>query len=130
VNNTATATSDNPSDGKAVVSYWVEPKANPDDLFFAMPRKRKRSGFRGLYVHMNDDFAHTLDRIGFVPTIENSFRKMVGLNEVSWEEMKQDRLSLCLFVICLLSCSLNASIPKWTGWDLRLKPLSISSSSR
>jgi integrase len=50
--------------GKAV-SFWVEPKANPDDLFFAMPRKRKRSNFRGLYVSMNEEFAHTLDRIGF-----------------------------------------------------------------
>ena len=50
--------------GKAV-SYWLAPKANPDDLFFAMPRKRKRSGFRGLYVSMNEEFAHTLDRIGF-----------------------------------------------------------------
>ena len=50
--------------GKAV-SYWVEPKPSPDDLFFAMPRKRKRSNLRGLYVHMNEDFARTLDRIGF-----------------------------------------------------------------
>jgi integrase len=58
-----TAGSNNLS-GKAI-SYWVEPKPNPDDLFFAMPRKRKRSGFRGLYVHMNEDFARTLDRIGF-----------------------------------------------------------------
>jgi hypothetical protein len=51
--------------GGKVVSYWVEPKANPDDLFFAMPRKSKRSNFRGLYVYMNEDFARTLDRIGF-----------------------------------------------------------------
>ena len=58
-------TAGNSLGGKAVVSYWVEPKANPDDLFFAMPRKRKRSGFRGLYVSMNEEFAHTLDRIGF-----------------------------------------------------------------
>jgi integrase len=57
-------TSSNNLSGKAV-SYWVEPKPNPDDLFFAMPRKRKRSSFRGLYIHMNQDFAHTLDRIGF-----------------------------------------------------------------
>jgi integrase len=56
--------SNNNLSGKAV-SYWVEPKPNPDDLFFAMPRKRKRSNFRGLYVHMNEDFARTLDRIGF-----------------------------------------------------------------
>ena len=49
-----------------VVSYWVEPKANPDDLFFAMPRKRKTSNnFRGLYVYMNEEFVRTLDRIGF-----------------------------------------------------------------
>jgi integrase len=57
-------TTNSPS-GKAVVSYWTEPKPNPDDLFFAMPRKRKRTNFRGLYVHMNLDFAQTLDRIGF-----------------------------------------------------------------
>src|SRR5215216_4453684 len=57
------ATTNYPS-GKAA-SYWVEPTPNPDDLFFAMPRKRKRSSFRGLYVHMNEVFAHTLDRIGF-----------------------------------------------------------------
>ncbi len=47
------------------VSYWVEPTPSPDDLFFAVPRKRKRSNFRGLYVHMNEDFARMLDRIGF-----------------------------------------------------------------
>jgi integrase len=47
------------------VSYWVEPEPSPDDLFFAMPRKRKRSSLRGLYVYMNEDFVHTLDRIGF-----------------------------------------------------------------
>jgi hypothetical protein len=57
------ATANYPS-GKAA-SYWVEPTPSPDDLFFAMPRKRKRSSFRGLYVHMNEVFAHTLDRIGF-----------------------------------------------------------------
>ena len=57
------ATTSYPS-GKAT-SYWVEPTPSPDDLFFAMPRKRKRSSFRGLYVHMNEVFAHTLDRIGF-----------------------------------------------------------------
>jgi integrase len=50
--------------GKAV-SYWIEPDLSPDDLFFSMPRKRKRSSMRGLYVHMNEDFAKTLDRIGF-----------------------------------------------------------------
>jgi integrase len=58
-----TASSSNLS-GKAI-SYWVEPTPSPDDLFFAMPRKRKRSSLRGLYVHMNEDFARTLDRIGF-----------------------------------------------------------------
>jgi integrase len=57
------ATTNYPS-GKAA-SYWVEPTPSPDDLFFAMPRKRKRSSFRGLYVHMNEVFANTLDRIGF-----------------------------------------------------------------
>ena len=57
-------TTDNNDSGKAI-SYWVEPEPSPDDLFFAMPRKRKRSSFRGLYVHVNEDFAHTLDRIGF-----------------------------------------------------------------
>jgi integrase len=59
-----TASNNNNLGGKAV-SYWVEPKPNPDDLFFAMPRKRKRSNLRGLYVHMNEEFAKTLDRIGF-----------------------------------------------------------------
>jgi integrase len=33
-------TGNNGISGKAV-SYWVEPEASPDDLFFAMPRKRK-----------------------------------------------------------------------------------------
>lgn len=48
------------------VSQWVEPKPSPDDLFFAMPRNRKRrSSLRGLYVHMSEEFANTLDRIGF-----------------------------------------------------------------
>jgi integrase len=62
VNNTPTRS--NNVGGKAV-SYWIEPELSPDDLFFSMPRKRKRSSLRGLYVHMNEDFAHTLDRIGF-----------------------------------------------------------------
>src|SRR5829696_10125412 len=61
--NTASGSNNNLS--CKAVSYWVEPKPNPDDLFFAMPRKRKRSSFRGLYVYVNEDFAHTLDRIGF-----------------------------------------------------------------
>src|SRR5215211_7966136 len=47
------------------VSKWIEPKPNPDDLFFSMPRKRKRSTLRGLYVTMGDGFSKTLDRIGF-----------------------------------------------------------------
>jgi integrase len=51
--------------GKAV-SQWVEPNPSPDDIFFAMPRKRKRrSSLRGLYVHMSEEFANTLDRTGF-----------------------------------------------------------------
>ena len=29
---------------------------------------------------------------GFGPATANSFRKMVGLKEVEWEEMKQERL--------------------------------------
>ena len=48
------------------ISQWVEPKPSLDDLFFAMPRNRKRrSSLRGLYVHMSEEFANTLDRIGF-----------------------------------------------------------------
>jgi integrase len=47
------------------VSQWVEPKPSPDDMFFSMPRKRKRPTPRGLYAYMNEDFAKTLDRIGF-----------------------------------------------------------------
>ena len=59
VNNTPTRS--NNVGGKAV-SHWIEPELSPDDLFFSMPRKRKRSSLRGLYVHMNEDFAQTLDR--------------------------------------------------------------------
>src|SRR5687768_8088682 len=45
--------------GKAV-SQWVEPTPSPDDIFFSMPRNRKRrSSLRGLYVHMNEEFAKT-----------------------------------------------------------------------
>jgi integrase len=56
----------NSSTNDKAVSQWVEPRPNPDDLFFAMPRNRKRrSSLRGLYVHMSDEFANTLDRIGF-----------------------------------------------------------------
>ena len=63
VMNTASS-NDNPS-GKAI-SQWVEPKPSPDDLFFAMPRnKKRRSSLRGLYVHMSEEFAKTLDRTGF-----------------------------------------------------------------
>jgi integrase len=54
--------SSNGSSGKSV-SQWVEPKPSPDDIFFSMPRKNKRST-RSLYVHMSEDFAKTLDRIG------------------------------------------------------------------
>jgi hypothetical protein len=60
----ATTNNNNNPSGKAA-SYWVEPEPIPDDLFFATPRKRKRSSLRGLYVYMNEDFAKTLDRIGF-----------------------------------------------------------------
>jgi hypothetical protein len=57
--------SNSSTNGKAV-SQWVEPRPNPDDLFFAMPRNRKRrSSLRGLYVHVSEEFAKTLDRIGF-----------------------------------------------------------------
>jgi hypothetical protein len=54
------------TNGKAV-SYWVEPTPSPDDLFFAMHRNRRkrRSSLRGLYAHMSEEFANTLDRIGF-----------------------------------------------------------------
>src|SRR5215216_1197502 len=56
----------NSSTNGNAVSRWVEPKPSPDDLFFAIPRNRKRrSSLRGLYVHMSEEFAHTLDRIGF-----------------------------------------------------------------
>jgi integrase len=60
-----TASSNDNAGGK-VISQWVEPKPSPDDLFFAMPRNRKRrSSLRGLYVHMSEEFAKTLDRTGF-----------------------------------------------------------------
>ena len=52
------------SSSKAI-SYWIEPKPSPDDLFFSTPRKRKKSSLGGLYVHMSEEFAKTLDRIGF-----------------------------------------------------------------
>jgi len=59
------ASSNDNASGKAI-SQWVEPKPSPDDLFFAMPRNRKRrSSLRGLYVHMSEEFAKTLDRTGF-----------------------------------------------------------------
>jgi integrase len=51
------------SSGKSV-SQWIQPKPSPDDLFFSMPRKSKKS-IQALYVNMSDDFAKTLDRIGF-----------------------------------------------------------------
>jgi hypothetical protein len=34
---------------------------------------------------------------GFGPATANSFRKMLGLKESVWEEMKQDRLQWVLF---------------------------------
>jgi len=59
------ASSNDNASGKAI-SQWVEPKPSPDDLSFAMPRNRKRrSSLRGLYVHMSEEFAKTLDRTGF-----------------------------------------------------------------
>ena len=64
VMNAASSSNDNASD--KAISQWVEPKPSPDDLFFAMPRNRKRrSSLRGLYVHMSEEFAKTLDRVGF-----------------------------------------------------------------
>jgi hypothetical protein len=53
------------SKGSKAMSQWVEPELNPDDTFFSMHRKRKRLTPRGLYVHMSEDFAKTLDRTGF-----------------------------------------------------------------
>ena len=50
--------------GSKSVSQWVEPKPTPDDLFFSVSRKSKKS-IQALYVNMSDDFAKTLDRIGF-----------------------------------------------------------------
>ena len=55
---------DSESSSKAI-SYWIEPTPNLDDLFFSTPRKRKKSSLGGLYVHMSEEFAKTLDRIGF-----------------------------------------------------------------
>src|SRR5215216_3641364 len=65
VNSVTTSSSSNNVSGAKAVSYWVGPEPIPDDLFFATPRKRKRSSLRGLYVYMNEEFAKTLDRIGF-----------------------------------------------------------------
>jgi integrase len=53
------------ANGAKAVSQWVEPKPSPDDLVFSMPRKGKRPTVSGLYVHISQDFAKTLDRIGF-----------------------------------------------------------------
>src|SRR5215211_617268 len=47
------------------ISQWIEPELSPDDMFFSMPRGRQRSSLQSLYVHMDEDFARTLDRIGF-----------------------------------------------------------------
>jgi integrase len=47
------------------ISQWIEPELSPDDMFFSMPRGRRRSSLQSLYVHMDEDFARTLDRIGF-----------------------------------------------------------------
>jgi integrase len=51
--------------GTKAVSQWVEPKPSPDDMVFSMSRKGKRPTVSGLYVHMSEGFAKTLDRIGF-----------------------------------------------------------------
>jgi len=64
VNNSSGGAEDSVSSSKAI-SYWIEPKPSPDDLFFSTPRKRKKSSLGGLYVHMSEEFAKTLDRIGF-----------------------------------------------------------------
>jgi integrase len=69
-NSSSSSGEDNRSSGNGsssgkVISQWIEPKPSPDDLFFSMPRKRKRPIPRGLYVYMSEDFAKTLDRIGF-----------------------------------------------------------------
>jgi hypothetical protein len=47
-------------------------------------RVKERAKFA--IVAVNKHFA------GFGPATANSFRKMVGLKEVTWEEMKQERL--------------------------------------
>jgi integrase len=47
------------------ITQWIEPELSPDDMFFSMPRGRQRSSLQSLYVHMDEDFARTLDRIGF-----------------------------------------------------------------
>jgi integrase len=69
-NNSSSSSSSGDDSGSSAtrskaVSQWVEPKPSPDDMFFSMPRKRERSTLRGLYVYMSEDFAKTLDRIGF-----------------------------------------------------------------
>ena len=54
------------SQSNKTISQWVEPDLNPDDMFFSMPRgRRRKSSLQSLYVHMSADFARTLDRIGF-----------------------------------------------------------------
>jgi integrase len=55
---------DDVSGSSKSVSQWVEPKPSPDNLFFSVSRKSKKS-IQALYVNMSDDFAKTLDRIGF-----------------------------------------------------------------
>src|SRR5215216_490468 len=52
------------SKSRKSISQWVEPKPEPDDIFFSVPRSRRRPTLRSLYVYMNEDFARTLDRIG------------------------------------------------------------------
>ena len=53
------------SHSNKTISQWIEPELSPDDMFFSMPRGRRRSSLQSLYVHISADFARTLDRIGF-----------------------------------------------------------------
>lgn len=68
-NSSSTREDDNNRSGahsNKTISQWVEPDFSPDDMFFSMPRGRRRaSSLQSLYVHMSEDFARTLDRIGF-----------------------------------------------------------------
>jgi integrase len=60
-----------------VVSQWIEPKPDPNDVFFSTARKKQQNlqeqlkgpsssiTPKGLYVYISEEFAKTLDRIGF-----------------------------------------------------------------